>query len=60
MIKLGLEYIELLLAQSANGKAIIDDVPETMEVLASVAPAPDPELFRIANKLVDQYYGEKE
>ncbi|KAI8879422.1 ARM repeat-containing protein [Backusella circina FSU 941] len=60
MIKLGLEYIELLLTQSANGKVIIDGVPETMEVLASVAPAPDPELFTIANKLVDQYYGEKE
>ncbi|KAK4516640.1 Two-component response regulator SSK1p [Mucor velutinosus] len=58
MIRLGLGYIELLLTQSHKGKEIIDNVPDCMEALAAVAPAPDPELFAFANKLVDQYFGE--
>lgn len=58
MIRLGLGYIELLLTQSPKGKEIIDNVPDCMEALAAVAPAPDPELFAFANKLVDQYFGE--
>ncbi|KAI8366519.1 armadillo-type protein [Blakeslea trispora] len=58
MIRLGLGYIELLLTESSKGKEIIDSVPDCMEVLAAVAPAPDPELFAFANKLVDQYFGE--
>ncbi|KAI9487543.1 MAG: armadillo-type protein [Benjaminiella poitrasii] len=58
MIRLGLGYIELLLTQSPKGKEVIDNVPDCMEALASVAPAPDPELFAFANKLVDQYFGE--
>lgn len=58
MIRLGLGYIELLLTQSPRGKEIIDNVPDCMEALAAVAPAPDPELFAFANKLVDQYFGE--
>ncbi|KAG1111828.1 hypothetical protein G6F42_014914 [Rhizopus arrhizus] len=58
MIRLGLGYIELLLTQSPKGKEVIDNVPDCMEALAAVAPAPDPELFAFANKLVDQYFGE--
>ncbi|KAI8340352.1 armadillo-type protein [Choanephora cucurbitarum] len=58
MIRLGLGYIELLLTESSKGKEVIDSVPDCMEVLAAVAPAPDPELFAFANKLVDQYFGE--
>ncbi|KAI8646397.1 armadillo-type protein [Parasitella parasitica] len=58
MIRLGLGYIELLLTQSPKGVEIIDNVPDCMEALAAVAPAPDPELFAFANKLVDQYFGE--
>ncbi|CAO3639496.1 unnamed protein product [Mucor hiemalis] len=58
MMRLALGYIELLLTQSAKGKEIIDNVPECMEALAAVAPAPDPELFSFANRLVDQYFGE--
>ncbi|KAI8971101.1 armadillo-type protein [Pilobolus umbonatus] len=58
MMRLGLGYIELLLNQSPKGREIIDSVPDCMEVLAAVAPAPDPELFEFANKLVDQYYNE--
>ncbi|KAI8076548.1 armadillo-type protein [Gilbertella persicaria] len=60
MIRLGLGYIELLLTQSSKGKEVIDNVPDCMEALAAVAPAPDPELFAFANKLVDQYFGEME
>ncbi|KAI7906153.1 armadillo-type protein [Cokeromyces recurvatus] len=58
MIRLGLGYIELLLTQSPRGKEVIDNVPDCMEALASVAPAPDPELYAFANKLVDEYFGE--
>ncbi|RCH91617.1 hypothetical protein CU098_008839 [Rhizopus stolonifer] len=60
MIRLGLGYIELLLTQSSKGKEVIDNVPDCMEALAAVAPAPDPKLFAFANKLVDQYFGEME
>ncbi|ORE22414.1 ARM repeat-containing protein [Rhizopus microsporus] len=58
MIRLALGYIELLLTQSAKGKEAIDAVPECMEALAAVTPAPDQELFVFANRLVDQYFGE--
>ncbi|KAG1219840.1 hypothetical protein G6F68_021348 [Rhizopus microsporus] len=58
MIRLALGYIELLLTQSPKGKEVIDNTSECMEALATVTPAPDPELFAFANKLVDEYFGE--
>ena len=58
MMRLALGYIELLLTQATKGKEIIDSVPDCMDALAAVAPAPDPELFALANRLVDQYFGE--
>ncbi|KAI8987684.1 armadillo-type protein [Mycotypha africana] len=58
MMRLALGYIELLLTQLPNGKEIIENVPDCMEALAAVAPAPDPELYDFANRLVDQYYNE--
>ncbi|CAO3648836.1 unnamed protein product [Cunninghamella blakesleeana] len=59
LIRLGLAYIDLLLTRVTRGKEILDDTPNCMDALASVNPSPDPELYAIANKLVDQYYDER-
>ncbi|KAF7722652.1 hypothetical protein EC973_002862 [Apophysomyces ossiformis] len=58
LIKVGLSYVELLLTRVNKGKEILDNTPSCMTALASVTPAPDPEMYAFANKLVDQYYGE--
>ncbi|ORX49901.1 ARM repeat-containing protein [Hesseltinella vesiculosa] len=59
LIRLGLGYIDLLLNHVSNGKEVMDTTPDVMDALASVTPAPDPELFEVANKLVDKYYDEQ-
>ncbi|CAO3654270.1 unnamed protein product [Cunninghamella echinulata] len=59
LIRLGLAYIELLLTRVTKGKEILDETHNCMDALASVNPNPDPELYAIANRLVDQYYDEK-
>ncbi|KAI8373036.1 armadillo-type protein [Radiomyces spectabilis] len=56
LIRLGLTYVDLLLNRVPQGKAIMGNTPDSTEALAAVAPAPDPELYALANKLVDQYY----
>ncbi|KAG0164608.1 hypothetical protein DFQ30_009704 [Apophysomyces sp. BC1015] len=58
LIKVGLSYVELLLTRVNKGKEILDNTPACMNALAAVTPAPDPELYVFANKLVDKYYGE--
>ncbi|KAI8074566.1 armadillo-type protein [Gongronella butleri] len=58
LIRLGLSYIDNLMNYVTNGKQIIDNTPNVMDALAAVNPAPDPELYDFANKLVDTYYNE--
>ncbi|KAI8081290.1 armadillo-type protein [Halteromyces radiatus] len=60
LIRLGLGYVQMLLTRVSKGKEILDDTPSCMDALASVNPAPDPELYALANQIVDQYYDEKE
>ncbi|ORZ10426.1 armadillo-type protein [Absidia repens] len=59
LIRLGLSYMEMLLTRVTKGREILDDTPSCMDALASVNPAPDPQLYAFANQIVDQYYDEK-
>ncbi|SAM08859.1 hypothetical protein [Absidia glauca] len=58
LIRLGLGYVEMLLVRVTRGRDVLDDTSGCMDALASVNPAPDPELYAIANRIVDQYYDE--
>lgn len=58
LIRLGLGYVEMLLVRVTRGRDVLDDTPGCMDALASVNPAPDPELYALANRIVDQYYDE--
>ncbi|KAI8342377.1 armadillo-type protein [Chlamydoabsidia padenii] len=60
LIRLGLNYVEMLLTKVTNGRHILDKTPICMDALASVNPLPDPELYAFANHIVDQYYDEKD
>ncbi|KAI8329420.1 armadillo-type protein [Chlamydoabsidia padenii] len=58
LIRLGLGYVDMLLTRVTRGRDILDNTPGCMDALASVNPAPDPELYAFANRMVDQYYDE--
>ncbi|KAJ8663995.1 hypothetical protein O0I10_000271 [Lichtheimia ornata] len=58
IMKLGLQYIDLLLTRVPRGADVVQVTPNCMKALGSVTPMPDPELYVYANRLVDKFYGE--
>lgn len=39
-----------------QGNEVMETTPGCMEALGSVNPMPDPELYALANQLVDRFY----
>lgn len=59
LLRLGLTFVEMLLTKVTKGREVLDNTASCIDALASVNPAPDPELYAFANQILDQYYDEK-